>query len=178
MLWQHPMMGLFDSNLAGRGLEEYYARLERRFESYAERGGEIRFVFDILRRLCSVLTIKAELGIRLADAYGRRDTEKLNAYALDIIPDLIRKVRELQAAHRDRWFEVNKAFGWEVIDYRYGGLLISLETTVTRIGDFTSGKTDRLEELEEARLPFQGKEGYLDCQWYQFIPTASRIAQP
>lgn len=178
MLWQHPMMGLFDSNLAGRGLEEYYARLEKRFESYAERDGEFRFVFDILRKLCSVLKLKAELGIRLADAYGRRDMEKLNAYALDLIPDLIRKVRELQAAHRDRWFEVNKAFGWEVIDYRYGGLLISLETSAKRIRDYASGRTDRLEELEEARLPYQGKEGYLDCQWYQFIPTASRIAQP
>jgi hypothetical protein len=47
------------------------------------------------------------------------------------------------------------------------------------MGLFDSNLAGRgLEELEEARLPYHGKEGYLDCQWYQFIPTASRIAQP
>ncbi|TMV50142.1 beta-N-acetylhexosaminidase [Paenibacillus mesophilus] len=178
MLWQHPMMGLFDSNLAGRGLERYYSQLEKKFETYASRGGEFRFVFEVLRKLCAVLTVKAELGVNLVEAYRSRELNTLKQYADDIIPGLIGKVRDLQAAHRDRWFEVNKAFGWEVIDYRYGALILSLETTVKRLADYVSGTTDRLEELEEARLPYHGKDGYLDCQWYQFIPTASRIAQP
>lgn len=65
-----------------------------------------------------------------------------------------------------------------MIDYRYGSLIAGLETTIVRLADYVSGAAAQLEELEEARLPFQGLEGNLNCQWYQFIATASRIAQP
>ncbi|MDF2660750.1 MAG: N-acetyl-beta-D-glucosaminidase, partial [Paenibacillus sp.] len=127
---------------------------------------------------CAVLSVKAELGVNLTKAYLAGDKEKLNDYANVVLPDLIGKVRELQASHRDRWFEVNKAFGWEVLDFRYGGLILALETSAKRIADYVSGKAAKLEELEETRLLFQGVEGLLDCYWYQFIPTASRLAQP
>ncbi|WP_158606609.1 beta-N-acetylhexosaminidase [Paenibacillus ginsengarvi] len=177
-LWQHPMMGLLDSNLSGKGLAAHYAKLEKQFEVYAGRNGEYGFVFEVLRRLCSVLTVKAELGINLVSAYGSGDKARLQEYAESLLPDLIVRVRELQTAQRDRWFEINKPFGWEVIDYRYGSLIISLETTIKRLSDYVSCAVAGLEELEESRMPYYGDPNNLHCQWYQFIPTASRIAQP
>ncbi|GAA3406421.1 beta-N-acetylhexosaminidase [Paenibacillus hodogayensis] len=178
MLWQHPMMGLFDANLTGRGLADYYGQLGPRLAAAAGRNGEFGFVFEVLSKLCSILTVKAELGVNLTKLYRERDQDGLAAYADSVMPGLIGQVRDLQAAHRNRWFEVNKPFGWEVIDYRYGSLIAALESSIKRITDYSSGAALYLEELEEPRLPFQGREGYLDCQWYQFISTASRIAQP
>lgn len=178
MLWQQPMMGLFDANLNGREFDSYYAGLVKKFAAIKERSGEYRPIFDILQKLCAVLSVKAELGINLTKAYQAGDKEKLNEYANVVLPDLVGKVRELQTSHRERWFEVNKAFGWEVLDFRYGGLILALETSAKRIADYVSGKAAKLEELEETRLLFQGVEGLLDCYWYQFIPTASRLAQP
>lgn len=179
LLWQHPLLGLFDANLAGRPLNDYYAALERKFAAAAERNGEsFRFVFELLRKLCAVLSVKAELGVRLAEAYAGGERERLRDFAETVIPGLIGSVRDLQTAHRDRWYAINKPFGWEVIDYRYGSLIAALESAVKRIADYVAGTIGRLEELEERRLPFQGKEGYLDGQWYQFVATASRIAQP
>jgi hexosaminidase len=72
------------------------------------------------------------------------------------LPDLYKKVGELKSAHRKQWFAINKPFGWEVIDMRYGGLLSRIDTAIMRVQEYLDGQVDRIEELEETRLYFDG----------------------
>ncbi len=177
LLWQNVMMGLFDSNIRGFGLTEHYAELEQKMALYAGRNGEYGFVFELLRRLCAVLSLKAEMGIRITDAYAAGNKSIMSRIADTELPELIRLVKQLHTYHRKCWHQTNQSFGWDIMDLRYGGLLMSLDTAIERLHDYVNGEVERLEELEEKRLPFQGKEGLADCYFYQFMPTASRIAR-
>lgn len=177
LLWQNVLMGLFDRTVEGRPVAAHYEALAPRMKEASGRNGEFGPVFELLGRLCDVLAVKAELGLQLADAYARRDTGQLADLLGRILPELKAKVANLRELHRARWMALNKPFGWEVLDFRYGGLLMGLDTAAVRLGDYLEGRAERLEELEEPRLPFNGKEGGPDCYWYKFIPSANRLVQ-
>ena len=79
------------------------------------------------------------------------------------------------------WLHMNKAIGWDILDMRYGSLLIRIRTAMEEIEDYLAGRLSRLEELEEPRRSFTGREGparYSDgfTNWYGRIVSASRIA--
>ncbi|MDG0813575.1 beta-N-acetylhexosaminidase [Cohnella rhizosphaerae] len=177
MLWQNVMMGLFDANIRGLEVAEHYAGLEKEMALYKTRNGEYGFVFEVLERLCAVLALKADAGIRITDAYLAGDKAALSRMAQETLPEIRTRVEKLRDYHIERWHIVNKAFGWDIIDLRYGGLLASLSTAIARIASFVEGRAERLEELEEQRLPFQSQEGLVDCYLYKHMPTPSRISQ-
>ncbi|ULO09781.1 beta-N-acetylhexosaminidase [Paenibacillus sp. 19GGS1-52] len=176
MLWQNVMMGLFDENLRGLDMAGHYSKLQEQMALYATRNGEYGFVFEVLERLCGVLALKAEVGLQITAAYLNGNRQELALIAGVILPQIKAGVEGLRLFHRERWHLVNKPFGWDIMDLRYGGLLMSLDTAMDRISSYTDGVIDRLEELEEKRLLFQGQQGLVDCYWYKNMPTPSRIA--
>ncbi|GGD93728.1 beta-N-acetylhexosaminidase [Paenibacillus nasutitermitis] len=177
MLWQNVMMGLFDENLRGLDMAGHYTELQKQMALFATRNGEYGFVFEVLERLCNVLILKADIGIRITDAYLGGDKQELARIAQETLPEIRTRVEKLRAYHMERWHVVNKPFGWDIIDLRYGGLFMSLNTAIERISSYLAGNVDRLEELEEKRLLFQGQEGLVDCYLYKHMPTPSRISQ-
>ena len=56
------------------------------------------------------------------------------------------RVKELRFAHRYQWLKMNKPFGWEVIDIRYGGLLNRLDTATARVNDYLNGEIDVIDD--------------------------------
>ena len=52
----------------------------------------------------------------------------------------------------------NKPHGFDVQDHRIGALLYRTDACRRRILDYTGGKIDRIEELDEALLPFKKAE--------------------
>lgn len=177
MLWQNVMMGLFDENIRGLDVAGHYEGLRKQMALFATRNGEYGFVFEVLERLCSVLALKADAGIVITDAYLSRDKPALKELVRDRLPEIRLRVERLRSYHLERWHAVNKPFGWDIIDLRYGGLLASLDTAIARISAYLAGTVDRLEELEEKRVPYQGQEGLVDCYLYKHMPTPSRISQ-
>ncbi|THF84496.1 beta-N-acetylhexosaminidase [Cohnella fermenti] len=177
MLWQNVMQGLFDANIADLDVAGHYAGLKKEMALYKTRNGEYGFVFEILERLCAVLELKADAGIRLTNAYLAGDKTALSVMVRETLPEVRSRAEKLRAYHLERWYVVNKPFGWDIIDLRYGGLLASLSTAIERIGAYVEGRIERLEELEEKRLLFQGQEGLVDCYLYKHMPTPSRISQ-
>ena len=62
---------------------------------------------------------------------------------------------ELYDAFRTYWMQENKGFGFEVIDVRIGGGLISRIDTVTKVlNDYLDGKVEKIYELEEERIEY------------------------
>ncbi|MFC4075816.1 beta-N-acetylhexosaminidase [Salinithrix halophila] len=175
LLWQDPLLGLFDRHVEGIPVASYYSNLSRDLERCLERSGTWRFLFETPLRLAETLILKGDLGIRLKKAYEAGDRETLGRLAEEEIPELYRRVESLRHAHRAQWLETMKPFGWEVLDIRYGGLLTRLESTGSRLVGYLKGEVQRIEELEEKRLFFdshQPSEGVGKANLY------SRIASP
>ncbi len=160
LLWQDPLLGLFDRNAEPIDLEAHYAKLRATLEECC-RGSmpEIyRGLFEQILQLCKVLEVKAKFGLKLKAAYDADDRRELRRMEEDVLPELQDRVVTLHALHAREWAKLYKPFGWEVIDLRYGGLETRLKTTSMRIRAYLNGELDRIEELEPERLTFDGRE--------------------
>jgi hypothetical protein len=155
-LWQDPLLGRFDLETGYMSFGEYYGKLARRLEKYADGGeGFAAPHLRLVHALCRVLELKAEFGARAKAAYDAGDRPALARLA-ETAATISGRVRDLRTAHMDAWFQWNKPFGWDAADIKYGGLLMRLEYTAGRLGAFASGEADSLPELEEERLTCQG----------------------
>jgi hexosaminidase len=177
LLWQNILGGLFDRDIEGMELSTYYGKLREKMKIASERNGNYGYIFKQLYKLCSVLEIKAELGLMITKAYSEKNMEKLRQIAGTILPELSEKVTEMKNDHRILWFNTNKAFGWEIIDIRYASLLSSIDTAIMRIDAFYNGHIEKIEELEEKRLYFKGYSELPAIYYYNRIYSASRLSQ-
>jgi hypothetical protein len=174
-LWQNPMMGLFDNNLAGLDLDAHYEVLAGRMGLAAGRNGSYGHVFTFMEKLCRVLALKAELGLCIVAAYAAGDRERLAKIAHAEIPELTVRLDDLWRYHRKLWHRTNLPFGWEVMDLRYGALKASLETAGIRLDAYLTGEVEHLVELEEERLDFDSQKGLVYCLPYSRMVSASRL---
>jgi hexosaminidase len=180
LLWQDILIGLFDRHTEGFDVKGHYSKLAKKMEEYGELAGEWSFLYDMPEKLGRVLAVKGSLGRELTELYRAGDLEAMRRIADKTLPDLYILTDQLRKAHRKQWMETCKPFGWEVLDIRYGGLLARIDTARDRIRDYTDGKVDRLEELEEERLYFDGPnrpEGVRAgrCNIYRRIASASML---
>lgn len=176
LLWQDPLLGMFDASTRGLGIGEHYGKLAARLGEAAPRNGEAGPAFEVLARLAAVLELKAELGIRLADAYAAADRGSLARIRSIELPEIESRMRSLWHRHRAVWLSRYKPAGWEVFDLRYGAALARLATAGSRIDAWLAGTIDRIEELEEPRRPWNGKAGPVRVQCYTHMVSASRIS--
>lgn len=180
LLWQDPLIGLFDKTIEGLPLNEHYRKTADRLALSKQRNQHFYSLFDFYEQLGTVLSIKSELGIQLKETYDKNNKEGMKKEILTV-EQLIEEVGKLRKAHRVLWLENNKAFGGEVLDIRYGGLLSRLETTVYRLSEWVNGLIDRIEELDENRLayrgPFGNPEESIGNSMYHRIVTASPFSE-
>ncbi|OXM16990.1 beta-N-acetylhexosaminidase [Paenibacillus herberti] len=156
LLWQDILIGLFDRQVDGMNLGPHYETLASKYAGYRDQNESWAFIFDMPHKLAEVLAIKADIGNRIKKSYDKDDRISLQQIVQDVLPVLEVKVRELRNAHRKQWFSTYKAFGWEVIDLRYGGLLARIDSAMQRLREYLDGETDTIEELEAERLYFDG----------------------
>ena len=176
LLWQDILTGLFDKNIEGLDLSGHYENMRKKMGQHSLNNGEFNFVFVFLEKVCSVLAIKAELGLKVTDAYRRKDAIELKRLANEVLPVLAERVNALRLNHRKWWMKINKPFGWEILDLRYGQILMRIDTAISRIKDYIEGNIEKIDELEQERLYFQCKQGLTDCGIYNRMPSASRIS--
>jgi hexosaminidase len=176
LMWQDIFLGLFDKNIAGLDLTAHYSEVKLKMEKHMLRNGEYNFLFVFLAKVCAVLELKAEMGIRLTEAYQNKEYNVLKHIAETELPELARRVQALKHYHRELWMETNKPMGWEVLDLRYGMVKARTETIIYRLTDYLQGRIKVIEELEQERQLFHGRPGLILEYFYNNIPTASRIS--
>jgi len=154
LLWQDVLLGVFDKHIENLDLDSYYESLTQKFKDHRNVSASLDYIFDVPEKLSNVLALKASLGVKLKQAYDNRDETELQRILSDVIPEIIARVKKLREAHRTQWLTINKPFGWEVIDIRYGGLLNRLDTAMKRINDYTNQEIEMIDELEQERLPY------------------------
>lgn len=159
LMWQDILTGLFDANIAGLPLQAHYERLTETLLPAAERNGAYNLFFRYAYHVARVLAKKAEMGLRLTAAYRDGDRPALRRIAEEDLPELKARVQALHETHRAHWFELCKPLGWEMMDLRYGWLLTRIDTAILEVRQYLDGTLERLEELDEERLPYNGEEG-------------------
>ncbi len=172
LLFSDCFLGILDHAAEEEGkipYGEYAAALE----SASAAAGDFEYIFRALAKLCRVLEIKADLGVRTRKAYQTRDTRTLAVLAKEDYAVLPGRLKAFYEAFKELWFQENKPFGWEVQEARLGGVILRVTSCKERLKDYLSGKIERIEELEETILPY-GEEG-LQLNDYRRLVSVSDL---
>ncbi len=177
LMWQDILTGLIDKNIEGLPLDEHYAKLAETLKPACERNGDYNEFFEMNYNVANVLALKAEMGLRLTAAYKAGDKAELRRFADEYLPELRSRVAALRHVHMEHWYDIYKSIGWDIMDMRYGSLLTRIDSAITVVNKYLDGKLSVIEDLEETRLLFDGKEGVpYYANYYSKIVSSSRIA--
>lgn len=173
LLWQNPMLGLFDENAQGIDWAEHYCNLAQKLAAHCQ--GKYGWMFTYYEKAAQALALKAPLGLIITDAYRTKNTNKVVEIIETLLPQTRKAAIEMRIAHRDVWFRVYKPEGWDVFDVRYGALIAQLDTAAYRLKAWLHGDTDTLDELERQRLPYNGQAGLVMESHYTNIISAGNV---
>lgn len=153
LLYQDVILGLFDRCIKDIDVTGYYKKLTLELNRISENINDATRLFNLHSKASSVLEIKGDLSLRIREMYTNQDYKGLHLIIEKDIPELKKRVENMRIAHRKLWMSEYKPFGWEVIDIRYGGLLARIDSAAYRISELLNGNEEKIEELEEQRLP-------------------------
>lgn len=151
-LFNDPLYGTFDSLVPKSSAQHYRNVAQSLAQSVNHK--TYGYLFHTLQKLCESLELKADLSVRVKDAYDRKDRKQLNILAQTEIPRLLQRLEDFYQALEAQWHRENKAFGFEVQCIRFGGLQKRLSYTQKKIFAYLNNELAHIEELEEERKPY------------------------
>lgn len=168
--YQDPLLGLFDAQVKNN-FKQNYANHAKKLLEASKESPNLSLIYLNLSRLCDVLTLKVDLGIRLRNAYKADDKKALKQIAKVEIKEIIKRIDLFRSSLEKQWNAENKRFGFEVLDGRIGFLKERLASTTRIINNYLKGNTDRIEELEKDILPYNGYD--YEISWNNWETTVS-----
>lgn len=153
LLYNDPLERFMDLHLVRETVSTEYAKRAEKLFSLKENP-RFGYAYETLGWLCSVLSLKSDLGLRLREAYKAGDKAALKKAADDDIPKIIDYLEKFISAYRRQWYHENKTFGFIAQEIRLGGLTERMRSVKMRLDDYAEGRTDRIEELETEPLPY------------------------
>lgn len=153
LLFSDPFNCFLESTLSG-GEGEQFAKISETLAEYAETS-EFSYLFETLSALCRAVAEKCGLGLATREVYRSGDKKALSSL-IARYDGVILKIEAFVQAFRRQWFIDNTPCGFDVQELRLGGLLMRMRSCKERLQAFLEGKIDKIEELEEELLPFDG----------------------
>ncbi len=180
LLYNDPLEGLLDKHM---NRERVVPDFKRNAQTLLKNVDHPKFgyMFDMLYKLCVVLENKSDLGIRIRTAYNNNDKSSLLDIAKYVIPTIISDINSFINAFRIQWYRENKTFGFSVQEIRLGGLKERLSSVALSLCDYAEGKLERIEELEQEVLSFNGtkpedgKIPYIAMNRWEYNVTAATM---
>ena len=157
MLYSDYFNGFLDYTVK-EGAGEKYREYAKQLHATAKSSRKYGYVFDTAAKLCDVMAIKYELGLKTRRAYEAGDKAELERLAKNEYVQIEKLIKIFGKAFEKQWFADNKPHGFDIQDHRIGALVYRTDACRRRLLDYTSGKIDRIEELDEPLLPFREKE--------------------
>ncbi len=159
LVYNDPLVGLIDRDIRSYALKDYYENTLNILKEATITSPIFEPACETIIKVTDFLINKADFGIRLKAAYDSKDKSLLKPF-IEECDVILAKLNALRSCHRDSWFKYNKAFGWEVHDIRYGGLIARFDTVKALINAYLDGKIEKIDELEEERLFISGNNNF------------------
>ena len=156
MLYSDCFNGFLDWTVE-EGVGATYARYAEALRAAVPKSRRYGYLFDTQAKLCSLLEVKYELGVKTRAAYKAGDKDELLRLATEDYTKAIKRTRLFAAALEKQWMAENKPQGFEVQDIRLGGLIRRLEHCRRDLLEYVGGKKVSVPELEQDILPFGAK---------------------
>ncbi len=153
LLYNDCFAGILDTTVGLLDGREY-ARLSEVLSDYTR--GKLRGLFRYAGALAGVLSEKATLGLRTRKMYAERDTAALRTLAETAYTETIARLEAFYDAARELWDEEKKQNGFEVLDYRIGGLIRRVRHCRDLLLAYCDGKIQRIDQLEEELYDYYG----------------------
>ena len=169
LLYQDPLGSkfLYYIRTLTTDMDAVYAKLEQAFiEDAAHTDNPLqRSIAQFYALMMKTLYYKWRLPLDIWEAYKKTDKKALQALVENKLKPLKAALTETAKARRQVWTEECRAFGSEVLDHRFGAMLMRLEVTQEILTDYIQGKIRQIDELEEERLdPCPGADKTLEPQ--------------
>lgn len=152
-----------------------YKKLSLLMQDYKAAYPDFSQMFEFYGKLADALSIKGDIGKRITEAYKKGDRSALKKIADGVLPALEQALERLRTAHQQDFYSLYKPIGREILDIRYGGAIMGVKTAKTRIDAYLNNEINRIEELEEPRLFFNGQKGLGSSMNYARICSASNL---
>ena len=178
-LYQDPLVQLFEKDMEGFPAAEHYSALTKKYASYARENSEYATLFDFYTALAHALSLKCRWHMEAGNAVREKDLEKAAALAEDI-PATVEAVEALRQVWRRLWESTNKPYGFEIIDFRMGGICARLNTAGDRMRAFAAGEIDDIPELSSETLIYkrQSDDSIICTNTMAELLSASKIDHP
>ncbi len=144
--------GMFDVELA-KWQRIPYGEYAQRLKTAKEDMREFSYLFEAMSALCLFLDKKAYLGIQTRGAYQADDRIALKGLVKEYEEAIIR-LQDFRDSFYALWDKENKPFGWDVQEFRLGGVTARLKACLFKIKEYLAGKIEKIEDLEEELLEF------------------------
>ena len=154
ILYQDVMLGLMDHYLYQYPLASHYASCAETLAAYEKDESKWKNHYRFALVLFRLMAVKCRIAEGLKPAYDSGDREFLHRCTNEWLPYLEEQAQLFHELSRSQWFSVNKAQGFENLELRLSQLQARAYSARLRLEDYLNGGVERLEELEEERLPF------------------------
>ncbi len=173
LLYQDPLIQLFEADTAGFDMSGHFASLVQKFAHYAQENPEYALLFDFYATLSHALALKCAWHEQAGDVVRRGDREAAAALA-DGIPATVEALNTLRVLWRKLWESTNKPNGFEILEVRLGGVAARMATAGEKMRAFADGTVDTIPELLETSLiTKRHPDGHINC-----TNTMDEIATP
>ena len=173
LLWDDPLIGLCEPQQNGLSFRKDYAKLTVELRKAIAGDSSLKRL-SFPAQIATVLTIKCDCRKNLVTAYKKQDKKELKRLLKKEVRPLLKETKKLWLIHRQMWLENYKPFGLEVLEIRYGGLILRLQELIIRIEEYLSGKVIDIPEFETELLKFTRP----DATEFFYIDSYRRIATP
>ncbi len=155
LLYNDMFTGLNDHRVAQTD-GEYYKSIADKLQSLSV-GEKYKSIFDTQIALSRLLAVKAPLGVKTRKAYNAGDKAALKELANNDYANAIELTEEFYDAFNLQWHKENKPFGFDIQDFRIGGVIQRLKACKQRLNDYCDGKVLEIPELEIELLELENK---------------------
>ena len=87
------------------------------------------------------------LRMNLRKAYKKNDFDYLKETAYTILPNLKNEYLKFKNIHKKQWDDTYKPFGYEVLSFRFGGIISRIDDCIQTLNKYISGEISNLKRI-------------------------------
>lgn len=151
LLYNDCFAGQLDSTITIDDGQEY-KKIAAKIKPYCH-DKNYGYIFKCAYCLAEVLELKVTLGIETRKLYQQNNQKEL-LHLTKKYQKLINKLKKFYVAFQESWDREKRQYGFEVHNYRLGGLISRIEYCMNEIIRYCNGEIDKIEPLDENILDY------------------------